>query len=147
VLLILLISTTGILIGSTTFIPGAFAPTFTPNTNGCYYMILSTVGGCNVTSNVLCITNVGLTDLNSETYMDIYGNPGNNPWLALETATPANEVNVAIIDLYGRVISSTDLTMPSGEFVIRPDCGHQLQQEFIWFVFLPATGKLKEKWY
>jgi hypothetical protein len=107
--------------GSTTFIPGAFAPTFTPNTNGCYYMILSTVGGCNVTSNVLCITNVGLADLNSETYMDIYGNPGNNPWLALETATPANEVNVAIIDLYGRVISSTDLTMPSGEFEIRPD--------------------------
>lgn len=107
--------------GSTTYIPGAFFPDYTPSTNGCYYLILSTVGGCSVQSNTLCITNVGLSDLVSETYMEIYNNPGTSPWISIATERPTAGTTVEIIDLFGRVIRSAGVDGKSNDFEIHPD--------------------------
>jgi len=107
--------------GSTTYIPGAFFPTFTPSANGCYYMILSTVGGCTVQSNTLCITNVGLEDVTNDAFVNIHSNPGASPWMVVETLKPATAVELQIIDVYGKIVRSQQLTVNSDRFEVRPE--------------------------
>jgi hypothetical protein len=96
--------------GSSVFIPGAFSPSFIPNTNGCYYMILSTVGGCSATSNTLCITNVGLNEAGLNSQLQIYNNPGSSPSIMLNSAFNSSVLTVNIIDIYGRIISEQKIS-------------------------------------
>jgi len=107
--------------GSSTFIPGAFAPTYTPQANGCYYMILSTVGGCTVESDTMCITNVGINDISNEPFISLYNSPGSSPWLIVETVKPAGKIQLNIIDLFGRIVKSQELELNGNYFEVRPD--------------------------
>ncbi len=107
--------------GSTNFIPGAFSPTFTPGSNGCYYMELSTVGGCSVQSDTVCIVNVGIDDLTNEPFVNLISSPGKSPWLILETTKPSGNVEVAIMDMFGRLVKSQSVTINNTYSEIRPD--------------------------
>ena len=107
--------------GSTNYIPGAFQPTFTPSANGCYYMILSTVGNCTVQSNTLCITNVGLNDVINDAFVSLHNNPGTSPWLIVETLKPVANVNLEIIDVYGQIVRTQSLPMNADRLEVRPD--------------------------
>lgn len=107
--------------GSSTYIPGAFGPDFTPGANGCYYMTLTTVGSCVVTSDTICITNVGIEDISSEPIIISYNNPGSSPWLVAETSIPAGKVKMDIVDLYGRIINTENMDFNTNYNEIKPD--------------------------
>jgi hypothetical protein len=107
--------------GSSTYIAGAYAPEFTPAANGCYYMTLSTIGGCSVQSNTICITNVGLADITGEPFIALIGNPGIAPWIILETPVPAEKLNLEIIDIYGRQVRVMEFQNSGNHLEIIPD--------------------------
>jgi hypothetical protein len=107
--------------GSSTFIPGAFNPTFTPSSNGCYYMILSTVGGCTVQSNTICITNVGLSENNAQAQLLVRNNPGTEPWFTLESTSAIQKVSMEIMDIYGRIVLEQDLKPSSTILEVHPE--------------------------
>ena len=107
--------------GSTTAIPGAFNPDFTPSANGCYYMILSTIGGCTVQSNTLCITNVGIAEHGNAPDINLYNSPGNSPWVSVAAPASGSAFEVIITDAYGR-LASREKMLPAGDVTeIRPD--------------------------
>lgn len=107
--------------GSTVFIPGAFDPTFSPNANGCYYMILSTVGGCEVISDTICITNVGIEDINETPSVTLYNSPGTDPYLMIESVIPHGKINFAMYDVYGRMIQNTMESINESKSRITPE--------------------------
>ncbi len=107
--------------GSPNFIPGAFSPTFTPGSNGCYYMSLSTIGGCSVESDTLCITNVGFEDIDNEPFVNLISSPGKSPWLAIEAAIPPGKATLEIIDMFGRIVRKQEYTINSNYYEIAPD--------------------------
>jgi hypothetical protein len=107
--------------GSTTYIPGAFNPEFTPSANGCYYMILSTVGGCTVQSNTLCITNVGIAETGDGPAINMYNSPGSNPWITINTANQQEQLSVTITDAYGKLILNDKLYAAGQEYQLHPD--------------------------
>jgi len=107
--------------GSTSFVPFEFDPIFFPTANGCYYLVLSTVGGCAVQSNTLCITNVGLNEVSNETNLNILNNPGSNPSLQVSTLTAAGNMSLQVIDVTGRVIRQQEVSSASTFFEIHPD--------------------------
>jgi hypothetical protein len=109
------------LVGSTTAIPFEFAPSFSPTTNGCYYMVLMTIGGCTVQSNTLCITNVGISEQNFSGSIRFYENPGAAPWLILESPAAPGKVAVNISDLYGKVVRTTELVPDNNLVEYHPD--------------------------
>jgi hypothetical protein len=107
--------------GSSTYINGQFSPTFTPNANGCYYMILSTIGGCTSTSNTLCITNVGIEDIKDNSFIAMLNNPGSEPSMILNSTSISGTVNLEILDIYGRLISRNPVTISNTITQISPD--------------------------
>ncbi|MBL0339678.1 MAG: T9SS type A sorting domain-containing protein [Bacteroidetes bacterium] len=107
--------------GSTTFIQGAFSPDFTPNANGCYFMQLSTVGGCFVQSNTLCITNVGLVEYSDGVSLNFVNNPGSQPSIKVETLVATGKLNLEVIDLFGRTIRSMDVFPVNSSIELFPD--------------------------
>lgn len=108
--------------GSSTYLPGQYSPNFTPNANGCYYMILSTIGNCNVQSNTLCVTNVGLNEYFDGVSLNFINNPGNNPAIKIETTLATGKLKLEVIDLYGRVVISQEVNpMQNTSFEIQPD--------------------------
>ncbi len=107
--------------GSTTYIPGAFNPEFSPAANGCYYMILSTVGGCTVQSNTLCITNVGITETVDSPGISLFNSPGNAPWVKVAETLSAEPLSVTITDAYGRIIFREKIQSKGAVFEMHPD--------------------------
>jgi len=107
--------------GSSVYIPGAFNPTYTPSSNGCYYMILSTIGGCTVQSNTLCITNVGINEIGETPQVNLFGNPGDAPWLSVESPKLSGVIRLSIVDIYGRVISRNNISSKGTLLEIHPD--------------------------
>ena len=107
--------------GSTTYIPGAFNPVFTPNANGCYYMILSTVGGCSVQTNTLCITNVGLNEVKDGLSLNLINNPGSEPSIKISSVVATGKLNLQIVDIYGRVIRDEEVNPSSTTFEVHPN--------------------------
>jgi hypothetical protein len=107
--------------GSTNFIPGAFGNTFTPNANGCYYLVISTIGGCTSQSNTACITNVGLNDDLTAASFTSVGNPGSSPSFVLQDQSGSGLTFVEIRDLTGRLISSNRISIRESVTLIEPD--------------------------
>jgi hypothetical protein len=109
------------LVGSTSAIPFQFNPTYTPNNNGCYYLVLSTIGGCTSVSDTVCITNVGLPEPVYNNSMTIVNNPGSSPVLQLNMVAPAGNMNIDIIDAAGRLVRSSKYNVQSEYSLIIPD--------------------------
>jgi hypothetical protein len=107
--------------GSTVAIPGAYSPSFSPNTNGCYYMILSTIGGCSVQSNTLCITNVGVEEYGDAGNLQFFESPGISPWLIMETPAGSGQITISICDVHGRVVHQTETGATGSTLQYRPD--------------------------
>ncbi len=107
--------------GSTTAIPGAFSPTFTPSINGCYYMVLSTVGGCTVQSNTACITNVGIDEPGFNSVLSVLNNPGHSPAFILKGNSPAGLVLLEIHDVSGKILSRNEYNIRESVTEIFPD--------------------------
>ncbi len=107
--------------GSSTYINGQYSSSFTPNANGCYFMILSTVGGCNVQSNTLCITNVGLVEYHDGLSLYFVNNPGSQPSVKVESIVTTGKLNFEVIDLFGRVVLSLPVNSSNTTFEIHPD--------------------------
>ncbi len=107
--------------GSTTFVPFEFDPVFTPTINGCYYLVLSTVGNCAVQSNTLCITNVGLNELNGAITLNILNNPGANPSIQVSTIAASNNLSLQLIDVTGRIIRQQEISTSGSVTEIHPD--------------------------
>ncbi len=102
--------------GTTIAISGAFSPSFSPTANGCYFMILSTIGGCTVQSNTLCITNVGISEEDRSGSLRFIESPGTSPWLALQSVIDPGTVTIKISDLYGKEVQKTEL-VPDGYLI------------------------------
>lgn len=107
--------------GSTTFIPFEFDPVFTPTINGCYYLVLSTVGGCAVQSNTLCITNVGLNEISDGIKLDILNNPGSEPSIQVSTIATSGNLDLQVFDVTGRIIRQQSITSSGSVTEIHPD--------------------------
>lgn len=107
-------------VGNPNAIPGAFNPSFTPSINGCYFMILSTVGNCTSTSDTVCITNVGINDLLFDQNITVLNNPGSSPSLILNVLSN-DHFKVELFDLFGRVVKQYQEYISSGQTEITPD--------------------------
>jgi len=107
-------------VGSSSFIFGAFSPTFTPTANGCYYMILSTIGNCFVQSDTSCITNVGLAADPQDFTAVMLNNPGANPVLMIQSPISANVI-IETLDIYGKVISGRRININAGRTEVPTD--------------------------
>lgn len=107
--------------GSTTFVPFEFDPIFFPTTNGCYYLVLSTVGGCSVQSNTLCITNVGLNEIKDGINLNILNNPGSEPSIQVSTIATSGNLNLQVIDVTGRVIRQQEISTSGTVMEVHPD--------------------------
>lgn len=107
--------------GSTTFVPFEFDPIFFPTTNGCYYLVLSTVGGCSVQSNTLCITNVGLNEIKDGINLNILNNPGSEPSIQVSTIATSGNLNLLVMDVTGRVIRQQEISTSGAAMEIHPD--------------------------
>jgi hypothetical protein len=104
-----------------TVIPFQFGTTYTAAANGCYQLILSTIGGCTSPSDTVCLTNVGIAETADEPSFIPMASPGENPWLLIESASDAGIAKIIITDISGRVVMSSEKNIVRGTTEIRPD--------------------------
>lgn len=108
-------------VGSSNYINGAFSSSYTPNSNGCYYMILSTIGGCSSFSDTVCINNVGLPEPVLSNSMVVADNPGHAPSLLLNMVAPGGGMDLEILDALGRVVRKKVVDISSEKSQVFPD--------------------------
>lgn len=109
------------LVGSTSAIPFQFGSTYTPNANGCYYMVLSTIGGCTSVSDTVCITNVGLPEPILSNSMQLISNPGSAPSLQVNMVAPAGNMDLEVMDARGRLVRKNSVYISNETSLIDPD--------------------------
>lgn len=102
-------------------IPFVFTTTYTPAFNGCYYMVLSTIGGCTTQTDTVCITNVGLADPKNNNYISMINNPGSEPSMILNSQTLSGKMNLEVFDVYGRLVRSNAVEISNTITEITPD--------------------------
>jgi hypothetical protein len=104
-----------------TEIPFQFGTSYTATANGCYQLVLSTVGGCESPSDTVCITNVGLEELGAGATVQLVSNPGSTPWLLLNPGTFNGKVDILITDISGRIIQSLVRELRGTPLEVHPD--------------------------
>lgn len=102
-------------------IPFVFTTTYTPAFNGCYYMVLSTIGGCTTQTDTVCITNVGLADPQNNNYISMLNNPGSEPSMILNSQTLSGTMSLEVFDVYGRLVRSNAIEINNSVTEITPD--------------------------
>lgn len=104
-----------------TVIPFQFGTSYTATANGCYQLVISTVGGCNAPSDTVCLTNVGVAEFGNSAVMTAMSNPGEQPWLLLDATTEIGSADIMITDVSGRMLRKTSARIRQGTNEIRPD--------------------------
>lgn len=118
-------------------IAGATASTLPILQNGCYRVIIEDAAGCNVTSDSLCITTVGLTETNSINDVKLFPNPfGQTTTLTFDNAAKEN-FSLSITDLLGRNVSTIE-NIFSGQVQIN---NTQLKKGVYFFELKSVVGK------
>ena len=102
-------------------IPFQFGTSYTATANGCYQVILSTIGGCQSPSDTLCLTNVGIQELSGGTTVQLMSNPGENPWVVIQSSSAFGNTLVNVTDLTGRIIYTRRMFVGNGTTEVRPD--------------------------
>jgi hypothetical protein len=108
-------------VGGAGAIPGAYNPSYSPSVNGCYYMVLSTIGSCTSVSDTVCITNVGVNEINGQSVLSVLNNPGHAPSLILQTTGLSGIFNLQVFDIYGRLVSARNLEIQQQVTEVTPD--------------------------
>lgn len=108
-------------VGGSGYINGAFSSSFNPSNNGCYYMVLSTIGGCTTYSDTVCINNVGLPEPVLTNSMVVADSPSQAPSLLLNMVAPGGAMDLEILDALGRVVRKSVVDISSEKSQVFPD--------------------------
>ncbi len=114
-----------------TLITGATHDTVLAHSNGNYTVKVTDTNGCAATSNVYDLANVGVTNINTASYISIYPNPAGN-FVNITSPVPVN-VHISGPDgkyvIMQKNIRQVDISsLPSGIYLVElsDDQGHRL---------------------
>ncbi|MBS1902355.1 MAG: zinc-dependent metalloprotease [Bacteroidetes bacterium] len=88
---------------SGSLISGATNPTFTPTSNGQYFVIVTGTNGCESRSNTLSVTS-GVITKELDEHISIYPNPASNELVLEWNDVPASTLMVSVTDALGKTV-------------------------------------------
>jgi hypothetical protein len=107
-------------------IAGATNQSYTPTTNGSYYVVVIDANGCKGQSNNLTFS-LSVNGFNNAGNISLYPNPNNGSFtIEGSFAAKDNKVNVEIVDVAGRIVHKQQISISKNTLSVRIDMNASL---------------------